>query len=104
MMPRDPAGRLAPASFPASASAMTPRDAILEVLSERQPGKSICPSEAARRAGGESWRALLPEIREAGRALAAEGRIEVTKKGRPVDPSVAKGVIRYRLAAEDPSP
>ena len=77
---------------------MTPRDAILDVLATRAPGKSICPSEAARHlAGDEEWRPLMSSIREAGRALAAEELILVTKKGKPVDPETVKGVIRYRM-------
>lgn len=74
------------------------RDAILSLLAERDPGKSICPSEAARRvAGPEEWRSLMTAVRTEGRALAAEGLIEVTKKGKPVDPETVKGVIRFRL-------
>ncbi|MEM1379319.1 MAG: DUF3253 domain-containing protein [Pseudomonadota bacterium] len=81
---------------------MTPRDAILEVLGERAPGKSICPSEAARRlVSDDTWRPLMGAVRDAGRALAAEGLIEVTKKGKPVDPEVVKGVIRYRMKGAD---
>lgn len=83
---------------------MTPRDAILGLLHKRAPGKSICPSEAARRlAEGGDWRPLMGVIRNAGRELACEGLIEVTKKGRPVDPETVKGVIRYRLK-EKPAP
>ncbi|MEM9838149.1 MAG: DUF3253 domain-containing protein [Pseudomonadota bacterium] len=77
---------------------MTPRDAILDVLNERDLGKSICPSEAARRLAGDGeWRPLMSTIRQAGRELAAEGLIEVTKKGKPVDPETVKGVIRFRF-------
>ncbi|MEM1409475.1 MAG: DUF3253 domain-containing protein [Pseudomonadota bacterium] len=83
---------------------MSPREAILEVLSQRDAGKSICPSEAARLAAGDDpWRPLMGTVRAAGKALAAEGIIEVTKKGKPVDPEAVKGVIRYRLKAVDAS-
>lgn len=78
------------------------RQSILSLLHERGPGKSICPSEAARRAAGEdAWRPLMHAVRAAGRELAAEGHIEVTKKGKPVDPETVKGVIRYRLNLAD---
>lgn len=81
---------------------MTAEEAILSLLGEREAGKSICPSEAARRlAEGaddpEAWRAKMHGVRKAGRALADAGRIEVLKKGKPVDPHTVKGVIRYRL-------
>ncbi|NNU15071.1 DUF3253 domain-containing protein [Parvularcula sp. ZS-1/3] len=74
------------------------RDAILDTLAKRDPGKSICPSEAARAAAGDGeWRSLMTAIRSEGRVLAAEGLIEVTKKGKVVDPETVKGVIRYRI-------
>ena len=83
-------------------SAMDLRDAILSLLAEREPGKSICPSEAARLAAGEGeWRSLMSAVRTEGRALAGEGLIEVTKKGKPVDPETVKGVIRFRLKTAD---
>ena len=74
------------------------RDAILELLHERGPGKSICPSEAARRAlPGDEWREAMEPVREAARLLASEGVIDVTQKGSVVDPKTARGAIRYRL-------
>lgn len=74
------------------------RNAILDTLARRDLGKSICPSEAARAAAEEGdWRSLLTAIRSEGRVLASEGLIEVTKKGKVVDPETVKGVIRYRL-------
>jgi hypothetical protein len=81
---------------------MSPEDAILAVLNERDPGKTICPSEAARRLAGEDaeWRASMPKVRAAGRKLADDGRIEVLKKGKVVDPHTVKGVIRYRWKDE----
>jgi hypothetical protein len=81
---------------------MTPNEAILGLLAERDRGKSICPSEAARRLAGEgAWRSLMGEVRRAGRELADEGRIEVLKKGKPQDPHTVKGVIRYRLKEDE---
>jgi hypothetical protein len=67
--------------------------AILDLLAERDG--SICPSEAARRVDPTGWRDLLERTRRAGRRLAAEGRLVVTQRGRPVDPSDARGPIRY---------
>lgn len=77
---------------------MSPTEAILAALSARAPGKSICPSEAAKKLATEEWRSHLHHVREAGRALYDAGQIVVTKKGKPVDPHKVKGVIRYRLA------
>jgi hypothetical protein len=68
--------------------------AILELLAERGPERTICPSEAARRlAGAKDWRCLMPSVRAAAAILAAEGRIVVTQRGRRVE-SDAPGPIR----------
>ncbi len=71
--------------------------AILELLEGRAAGATICPSEAARHAHPERWRALMERTRRAARRLAAEGRLEVTQRGEVVDPSRARGAIRLRL-------
>jgi len=72
--------------------------AILDLLARRDPGKTICPSEAARALGGsDGFRALMPLVREAASELVAGGRIEVTQRGEPVDLATARGPIRLRL-------
>jgi len=71
-------------------------EAILELLAERDRGKTICPSEAAR-AVSEDWRDQMERTRCAARRLVVEGKLEITQKGRVVDPSRAKGPIRLRL-------
>ena len=71
--------------------------AILTLLSERAADASLCPSEAARRVGGElAWRSLMEPARAAARRLVSRGEIEITQGGRRVDPSTAKGPIRLR--------
>ncbi len=70
--------------------------AILDLLGQRDPGKTICPSEAARRLGGQDFRALMPTVRLAARALAQAGRIEITQRGQPVDLDTVSGPIRLR--------
>jgi hypothetical protein len=71
--------------------------AILDLLARRDPGKTICPSDAARALGGdEGFRELMPVVRDAARALVAEGRIVVTQRGEPVDLDSARGAIRLR--------
>jgi hypothetical protein len=77
--------------------------AILELLSQRSVGATICPSEAARSVAGhetgddQPWRELMDPARRAARRLVAQGRVEITQGGRVVDPSTAKGPIRIRL-------
>ncbi len=72
--------------------------AIRDLLDERAASSSICPSDAARRVGGEDWRALMEPARRAARRLVAEGEVEITQKGAVVDPSTARGPIRIRRA------
>ena len=72
-------------------------DAILKQLRARARGATICPSEAARSVEPEQWRDLMEPTRAAARRLVAQGKIEITQKGRPVDPSTARGPL---LAAE----
>ena len=75
--------------------------AILELLAERGPGKTICPSEAAKLVGGKEtrrdWESLMEPARAAARCLAAKGRIVITQHGKTADPSTAKGAIRLKL-------
>lgn len=70
---------------------------ILRLIGERGPGKTICPSEAARAERGGDWRTLMKPVRRAALKLAREGRIAIYRKGKPVDPDQAKGVIRLGL-------
>ncbi|NBY57344.1 MAG: DUF2256 and DUF3253 domain-containing protein [Actinobacteria bacterium] len=70
--------------------------AILELLAGRAREASICPSEAARHVGGETWRALMEPARMAARRLVERGEVQITQAGRVVDPSRAKGPIRVR--------
>ena len=71
--------------------------AIRALLRERPGDASICPSEAARRVGGEdAWRDLMEPARAAARRLVANGEIQITQRGSVVDPSTARGPIRLR--------
>ncbi len=74
-------------------------DAVFALLAQRGPGKSICPSEAARAVDPEGWRRALPQVRSLAVGLARAGRLEITRHGRPVDPDAFKGVYRLRLPA-----
>ena len=72
--------------------------AILELLAERGVGKTICPSEAAKRVGGTAsrrdWEGLMQPTREVARRLVKAGKIVVMQNGRVVDAEKAKGAIR----------
>lgn len=69
---------------------------VLDLLSRRAGGATICPSEAARAVGGDDWRPLMEPARAAARRLVARGMVEITQGGQVVDASTAKGPIRVR--------
>jgi hypothetical protein len=72
--------------------------AILGLLAQRDEGRTICPSEAARVLGGaDGFRPLMPLVRDAAAELVARGELEVTQSGEVVDPGAARGPIRLRL-------
>jgi uncharacterized protein DUF3253 len=70
---------------------------ILELLARRDPGKTICPSDAAR-ALDDDFRPLMDPVRRVARDLVARGELEVTQSGRVVDIDAARGAIRLRLS------
>lgn len=74
--------------------------AILDLLRQRAPGKTICPSEAARRVDPVDWRPLMEPTRSVAQRLVEAGRLEVTQKGEPVDLGTVKGPIRLRLSSD----
>jgi len=72
--------------------------AILGLLARRDPGRTICPSDAARElAGSEDFRPLMDPVRDVALALVARGELEVTQRGEVVDLDAARGPIRLRL-------
>ena len=68
---------------------------LMKLAEARGPAGSICPSEVARALASE-WRPLLPAVRRTALRLAAAGRIDILRKGKPVQPEAARGVIRLR--------
>ncbi len=79
--------------------------AMLRLVAERGTGKTVCPSEAARAVGGDhpdGWGPLMQPARKVAVRLMKEGRLVITRKGRPVDPDDFRGVYRLRLPDEAP--
>jgi len=70
---------------------------ILDLLGALAPGKSIAPEEVARAADPENWRKRLGHVRGAAVGLARQGRLVITRHGKPADPESFKGVYRLRL-------
>lgn len=64
------------------------------LLRHRRPESTICPSDAARAVGGDSWRDLMDAAREVAADLARQGVITVRQHGADVDIAGAAGPIR----------
>ncbi len=77
---------------------------ILRLVAARGAGKTVSPTEAARALGGDdpdSWGPLMQPVRRAAVRLAQQGRLVITRKGRPVDPADFKGVYRIGVPPQD---
>ncbi len=76
--------------------------AILEMLAERGSGKTICPSEAARRmaerAGSpESWRIWMNRTRATAKSMVSRGTLVILQRGERVDLDAVRGPVRLGL-------
>jgi hypothetical protein len=77
--------------------------AIMRImLDEAGVGKSIAPTDVAKRAGGDptktpQWRPLLRNVGRAAAMLQSSGELQALRKGKPVDIREAKGILRYTL-------
>jgi hypothetical protein len=67
---------------------------VRALLRHRAEGATICPSDAARVVGGESWRDLMDAARAVAGDLAAAGEIVVRQRGEDVDLATATGPVR----------
>ena len=76
--------------------------AIRTLLRRRRPESTICPSDAARVAGGPDWRTLMPSARAVAAELAATGLVEVRQRGQRVDPATATGALRLARGPQWP--
>jgi len=74
------------------------REAIIELLEKRDPGKTICPSEASRAVFGTKGneREYMDRTRDVVREMVGEGAVEVCQRGEAVDMDAVKGPIRLR--------
>ena len=74
--------------------------AIFDRLNQLGEGKSVEPAEIAKILQPEQWQRMLPKVRATALGLMRQGKLTITKKGKPVDPNAFKGVIRLRLPTE----
>lgn len=72
-------------------------EAIFSLLAEAGPGKTVSPEAVARAVDAEGWRRQLGQVRAAAVGLARQGRLVITRHGKPADPDSFKGVYRLRL-------
>lgn len=76
---------------------------ILALAGKRGTAKTICPSEVARDIAGSNekeWRLLMKPIRARAIRLAKDGRIEIRRRGRAVDPDDFRGIYRIAICEE----
>lgn len=78
--------------------------AIFETIARADPkgvgGKSVEPAEVAKVLQAKQWQRMLPKVRATALGLMRQGRLTITKKGKPVDPNDFRGVTRLRLPTE----
>jgi hypothetical protein len=71
--------------------------AAMRTLAHRRAPKTTCPSDAARVAGGPSWRSYMLEARAVATELAVRGEIDVIQRNEIIDPlSRWHGPVRLR--------
>ncbi len=85
--------------------------AILDLLKEAAPGARLAPQQVARsyaetraKRGDppDLWRRYLTAVRQQALYLARRGRIDILRKGKPVDAKApVKGLIKLTLPAKD---
>ncbi len=80
---------------------------ILALCAALGPGKSICPTDAAkafahvREENDLAWRGPLTQVRARAVALSRAGRLVIYRKGKPADPNDFRGVYRIGLPRGD---
>lgn len=78
-------------------------NALFALLAELAPSKSVTPEQVARAVDAEGWRRVLPQVRSTAVGLARQGRLVITRHGKPADPESFKGVYRLRLPDAAPT-
>lgn len=75
------------------------RETILQLCAAAGLDGAVRPEDAALILYPEDWQSLLKRVRLLAGQLAEAGEIEILRKGEPVDPEEAKGVVRLRITA-----
>lgn len=77
--------------------------ATIRTLLRHRGQSSICPSEAARTVGGESWRHLMGQAREVSFILRDEGAVRILQRGQEISGEIGPDTVSgpIRIAAGD---
>ena len=70
--------------------------ALRTLLAERAKGKTVCPSEVARRIDPHNWHQYMPLVHDAVTRLVNDGEVATTWRGQPVDRRRGGGPYRIR--------
>lgn|GEM_PF-351419 len=79
-------------------------DAILSLLADLPPGKSIDPAQVAKIILPERWQRALGQVRSTAVGMARMGQIVILRHNKPADPGSFKGVYRIRLPMPGDAP
>lgn len=72
-------------------------ETLLSLLSQVRKGESISPNDVAKAVSTDNWQRELPKVRAVITSLVRQGRIELVRKGKPVELEGIKGIYRLRL-------
>jgi len=76
-------------------------ETLFDLLSQVRKGESISPNQVAKAIDAINWRRELPKVRAVIIGLARQGRLEVLRKGKPIEPEGFKGIYRVRLLRDE---
>ncbi len=79
----------------------TVEETLFDLLSQVRKGDSISPNDVAKAIDATNWRRELPKVRGVIIGLARQGKLEVLRKGKPIEPEGFKGVYRVRLPQDE---
>ncbi|TVS04115.1 MAG: DUF3253 domain-containing protein [Rhodobacteraceae bacterium] len=77
--------------------------ALRSLALARGPNKSFFPCKVARHLSSD-WRPLMPDVRRVAARLQADGLLQATKAGQPVELARARGPIRLSLPTGQDDP
>ena len=76
------------------------RETILEMCREQGLGGSVKPEAIAQAVYPEKWQTMLKRVRLMAKQMAQAGDLLILRKGQPVDPEEAKGLIRLQITEQ----